>query len=404
MKITYFNYLYDIEGVSAGSAVKAKEFVSALRNLGHEVTLHWRHPQAIPQEERSDIRTRLRNRLKTCLAPSVHEPKKLMRNAKNLLEEAHILRTEKPDLLFSRLELLYLSSLLVAKWRRIPFVVEADCPPAWEFKHQFGKNFVHMPGVLELVDWINLRLADSIIVISSELKRYYERQGIPGEKMTVIPNGADPEKFRPQAKDPEIWRACGGPGRTVVGWIGSLAGWSGLENLISVAHEILDIRDQVCFLFVGGEPNYSALKESFKDHGLGKRVILPGRVPHSEVPRYLSVMDVVIAPYPRTEFWYPSSMKLFEYMASGKAILASGVAQIVNVIQDGRNGHLFDPEDRQDFLNKLLHLIDHQKHREALGQQARQDVIDQYSWEGHARKMVEVFERVLENHNGVRSV
>jgi glycosyltransferase involved in cell wall biosynthesis len=124
-------------------------------------------------------------------------------------------------------------------------------------------------------------------------------------------------------------------------------------------------------------------------------VILTGTVPHEEVPHYLACMDIVLAPYPQLPFWYPSSLKIFEYMAAGKAVIAGNVGQVGEVIKDGDNGLLFDPDREGELLQKTMALLENEELRKHIGARARQEVLDKYSWHQHAKRIVEVFTEIL---------
>jgi glycosyltransferase involved in cell wall biosynthesis len=117
----------------------------------------------------------------------------------------------------------------------------------------------------------------------------------------------------------------------------------------------------------------------------------------------VDAMDIVIAPYPRLSFWYPSSMKVFEYMSSQKAVLASAVGQVCEIIQDGENGFLFDPEDMDAFIAKVLRLVDDKNLRIRLARNARKTVLEKYTWVGHARTMEGVFCEVIEKYSKIRN-
>jgi glycosyltransferase involved in cell wall biosynthesis len=160
---------------------------------------------------------------------------------------------------------------------------------------------------------------------------------------------------------------------------------------------VLNERPRVRFLFVGGGESQTFFESAFPDEA-GARIVLPGRVPFESVAEYLACMDVVLAPYPKLDFWYPSSMKLFEYMASGKAVVASAVDQITDVIQDGQNGCLFDPGDPEELTSKVLDLVDHPAKRLRIGREARLTVLDNYTWDIQAAKMNRIFEHVVERN------
>jgi glycosyltransferase involved in cell wall biosynthesis len=399
--ITYFNYLWDIDGISAGSAIKAKEFIAAINRLGHVAHLEWRSSQPNGQPTLSD---KIRAGLKPRLQRYLHEPKRLALNLPHLWREYFILKRQQPDILFNRLELYYFSGLWLSRLLNLPLVVEADCPPTYEHDTFYGKDYLHLGNLPTRIEVANLRAADTVIVISNVLKNYYAELGIPEEKMHVIPNAADPNKFRPAPKDRELAEKYQLADKVVVGWIGSLVGWSGVESLMDTARHILSIRPNVCFMMVGGGKNQEFFRKELQTGALASRVILPGTVPHSEVPRYLSCMDVVLAPYPKLEFWYASSMKIFEYMAAGKAVVATAVGQVAEIIEDGINGYLFDPDSGSELREKIELLVDSSEARHRVGERARRDIEEKWNWENNAKKMIALFEEVLRRRQRLKKV
>ena len=113
MVITYFNYLWDIEGISAGSAIKAKELISTINNLGHIAHLVWRTPQ--PNRELSKS-YEFREIFKPKFKKYLFEPKRIISNFANLPTEYRILKKHEPDILFNRLELFTFSSTWLSIW------------------------------------------------------------------------------------------------------------------------------------------------------------------------------------------------------------------------------------------------------------------------------------------------
>jgi glycosyltransferase involved in cell wall biosynthesis len=395
LKIVYFSYLYDIKGISAGSANKATGFVSGLRKLGHNVSIFWRSDQ--PESFQYDsVRIQILKHLKKHLSNYLHDPKKVLINLIHLVQEYRILKNERPTILFLRSELYNVSACLLSQWFRIPMVLEVDCPTSYEYRRMWTHNRFIFPVLPEWIERWNWKTSLAIITISDLLKNYMARRGVPETKITVVPNGADPDVFKSLPGDNEIRQNCGIPNRAViVGWIGSLYGWSGLENLLDMSKRILDFRKDVALLFVGGGKNKEVIEQTFQRKDVGKRVFTTGTIPYKDVPKFVNAMDVVIVPYPKREFWYPSSMKLFEYMAAQKAIVASAVPQVNEVIQNGWNGFLFDPENLDEFTNKVLKLVDSPTLRKRLSTNARKTVLEKYTWIKHARKMEAVFQEVL---------
>jgi glycosyltransferase involved in cell wall biosynthesis len=400
LKIVYFSYLYDIRGVSAGSANKAIGFLSGLRSLGHETVLCWRSPQ--PEDGQSgSLRRKVRGGMKRIFSRYVHDPKKIAMNIPWFFAELVILRREKPDVLFLRSELYNVSAMLAAKTLGIPVVLEVDCPTAYEHRRMVTLRRAIPPRIPEWFERWNWRECRAIITISDLLKQYMVERGVPARKITVVPNGADPNVFRPRAGAGAVRRRLGiPPDAVILGWIGSLVGWSGLENLLAVSRRILELRRSAVFLFVGGGRNEEAIRGAFRVEDIGKRVFMTGTVPYADVPRFLNPMDVVIVPYPKREFWYPSSMKLFEYMASAKAVVASAVPQVDEVIRDGENGFLFDPEDPGAMTAKILRLVDSPRLRRKLAVNGRSMVLKSYTWTGHAGKMEAVLSETIRAASG----
>lgn len=393
MNITYFSYLYDIKGVSAGSANKALGFTGVLRRLGHRVSVHWLSVQ--PEDLEGDsIRLKIRARLKKRLSNLLHDPKKLLANLPGAVREFRILRSEKPDVLFLRGELYNLSAGLVARLLRIPVVLEVDCPSAYEYRRMWKHGRLVWPALPEWIERWNWKTCSAVITISDLLKDYLVRSGVPETKITVVPNGADPDLFRPMPGGVQTRQHLGIPrDAVVVGWIGSLYGWSGIENLLAISKRLLMQRKRIVLLFVGGGRNREVIRSHFTDQDLAGRVSLTGTVPYADVPRFVNVMDVVVVPYPKRPFWYPSSMKLFEYMSAQKAVVASAVPQVTDVIRDGMNGFLFDPDDGDAFAEKVLRLVDSPALRRRLSLAARRTVLESYTWDRHGRKMEAVLKK-----------
>ncbi len=392
MVITYFNYVWDIEGVSAGAATKARELLRAVENLGHTTHLEWRRPQP---NGVVTVKEQLKERLKPRVQKYLREPRQLLSNLPYLAQEYQIIKKQAPDILFTRSELYVFSNALLSRWLDIPLVIEADCPVTYEHKNFYGKNFKHLGQLPDKIELEVLRRAEAIIAISNILKDYYIELGVKAEKIHVIPNGADPEKFRPCEKPAGMIKKYALQEKIVIGWIGSLVGWSGIENLIAMALHVLENYSNVAFLLVGGGANKEFFQEKLHIKNYAPRVILAGTVPHNEVPQYLACMDVVLAPYPKLPFWYPSSLKIFEYMAAGKAVIASDIGQVGEVIKDGENGLLIDPEVGAALLQKTVSLIENEALRKRLGVQARREVLEKYTWEQQAKKIIAIFEGIL---------
>jgi glycosyltransferase involved in cell wall biosynthesis len=136
--------------------------------------------------------------------------------------------------------------------------------------------------------------------------------------------------------------------------------------------------------------------------GLQEAVTLVGNVPHEEVPRYLALMDVAVAPYPAVEDFYFSPLKLFEYMAGGRPVVASRIGQVAQVIADGLTGLLYEPGDREALIACIRRLRADESLRRDLGQNAR-IACSMNTWRQNAERVVGWVEPLL-HHADTRSL
>jgi glycosyltransferase involved in cell wall biosynthesis len=130
--------------------------------------------------------------------------------------------------------------------------------------------------------------------------------------------------------------------------------------------------------------------------GLEKTVSITGYVAHDAIPEWLAAADVVVAPYPPLpeELWF-SPLKLFEYMAAGKAIVASAAGQIAEVIQHGHNGLLVRPGDVAQLAEAILDLLNDPGERQRLGHNARRQAVEQHSCAAYIRRLESLYQTVL---------
>jgi glycosyltransferase involved in cell wall biosynthesis len=179
----------------------------------------------------------------------------------------------------------------------------------------------------------------------------------------------------------------------MVGYVGQLHTMSMSKGIDSVIEAIANIPDAPIFLvLVGGPP---AMAETLRQHWIalglaGERFLFMGRVEPSAVPLYLSAFDVCAMPFPWTEHfaYYASPLKLFEYMASGRAIVSSDLPAVAEVVRNGETALLYPPGDVAALAATLRRLYDDPALREWIGTAAKQEVA-QYSWQARAGRILE---------------
>ena len=395
MRILYFNYLWDIRGASLGSAIKPMELFAAMEKLGHTVKICWMKDQ--PQANGAfTAKRRVREVLKKALSRYVHDPKLLFENLRFRRREERLVRDFQPDLIVARLDLYLFSAIKTARKFGLPIIIEADSPPVYEAVH-FQKQYWRIDSIPQRIEGWVLRQADFAVMQSRELQRYFiETHELDAERTAVVTNGADVAKFSTHARYELLIRKYGLADRPVLGFVGSMSVWHGMENLRKIIGAIVEKYPRAKFLLVGsGGGLESEIRQFIATKRLQENVILTGYVPYEEIPKYISLMDVVLAPYPNLEFFYYSPVKLFEYMAAAKPVVTTRIGQIAEVVTHNQNGLLCPPDDFDRIISAIELLLETPNERKRIGENARQTIIERHTWMHKAREWERICKRVL---------
>jgi glycosyltransferase involved in cell wall biosynthesis len=240
-----------------------------------------------------------------------------------------------------------------------------------------------------------LRRSTHIVTLTNRLKEWLTLDyGIPAEKITVIPNGADTELFAPKneydAKAAELKNNLGIRGKVVM-YAGIMDRINGIDNLAVVIPPLLLERPDICFVFIGGAvgiENLQALAAKYPEN-----VKILASVSHDDMPYYYRMCDVFIIPRPSTissETIVP--LKVLEVMSAGKPVVASDVGGLAEVIEHGKNGYLFRKGDNASLKNTLLAALDADNTQ--LGIAARKTIVDNYTWQKSVAILVQLYEKL----------
>jgi len=398
MRILYFNYLYDIYGASLGSAIKPMELFAAMRRLGHEVEMVWfkDQPGGPPA---GTLNRSARDFLKRNFAFLVHDLRLLLENRKFAGIEAEKTAAFKPDIIIARLDLYLYSALRTARAFRVPIIIEADSPPLYEAVH-FQKQYWRIPAIPRRIERRLLRGGDFTVMQSRELQRYFiDAHDLDAARTAVVCNGADVDKFSPQEPDRGLAHRFGLTGGPVLGFIGSMSAWHGINNLLRIVKAIVARYPDTRFLLVGsGGGQEKLIRTYLVKHDLTRHVIQTGYVAHVEIPHYLQLMDVVLAPYPNLPFFYYSPVKVFEYMAAGKAVVTTRIGQLARIIRDGWDGVLCPPGDFDTFISAISGLLEDPEIARQMGANARETIIQQHTWRHKAQAYEKICQQVITEH------
>ena len=356
------------EGVHIHSMIRAFE------HLGHEVVVE---ALAKPREAgRGDagLLAKIRERL----PQAVFELGTLAANAVEFAIMRRRLRALAPAFVYKRHALFDLGTVFAATLSGIPVVLEVNRLYASQTMRQFEPlTFARLAARLERRV---IRLSTLVLAVSTPLRRQIEQVAGSGVNVLVVPNGADPGLFDPTRADGrEIRDRYGLQSRFVVGWVGVLRAWHGLDLLLHAVQQLPD----ASVLIVGDGPARPEIERLAEALGMSERIRITGRIDHKDVAGHVAGFDIAVASDDRTGFASP--MKIIEYMAMGCPVVVPRLENFLDIVEDGRTGLAFRPSDAQDLARHIEHLHVDVELRRRLGQNARAEVLHRLNWERNAQ-------------------
>jgi glycosyltransferase involved in cell wall biosynthesis len=402
MRVLYLASHQRFSGDHAGFA-HVYNFTRHLAALGPKVVLAARPPEAGrppqpvgPNLELRYVEWELEYPLPFGPIPRLASQLDLAEPARALRWMKRTIRNDKIDIIQERHEMRLDLGPLSTRFLGVPSVLEVNSPfieeafteGSFSFR---SRNFFRRLG---------FDSATAIVVQTPLLKKIISKH--TSTPIRVIPNGADPELFRPGAGSAEIARRLG-LGREVIGFAGAFHPWHGAPDLVE-AFGKLDRPGAQLLMIGGGGDDLEKCRALARRAGVEQRVIFTGQVPYSELPGYLGLCDVLVAPFsPKRDvqraavferyglWWCP--LKLFEYMAMGKPVVASEVGVIPEYIRGA--GLLYPEGDTPALSDRLGEILADEGLRRRLGAAGRKLVEERYNWTAVARETLKLYEAIL---------
>jgi glycosyltransferase involved in cell wall biosynthesis len=277
----------------------------------------------------------------------------------------------------------------------VPLVVEYNGPEVW-----IGRHWGSLTRYGELFDEIErrtLRAADLIVAVSQPLAAQLAAAGVEPERVLVNPNGVDLERFDPDARrtDRERLRAALGidPGTVLAGFVGTFGPWHGAEVLAAAIGRLpQSTLDKTHFVFVGDGPRRGLTEAVIEGSGRLERTHFTGAVDFDEIPDWLAAFDLCLSPHvPNADGspFFGSPTKLFEYLASGRAVIASELGQLGELLEHERTAWLVPPGDADALALAITTLAGRPELRAALGRAGRRSVQNDHTWTAHVDRILE---------------
>lgn len=383
----------------AGDAqgIHIAEIQRAFRLRGHEVrevALVEAGAEAKADAEGGEARglAGLASRAASRMPAAVKESLELAYNAIAYRRLSRAIRDFRPDFVYERYAANTFAGLAAARRHGVPFVLEVNSPLAQEKAEHDGLAF---RGITRRIERRLCSRADVTIAVTRVLAGILEAEGVPEGKIVVMPNGVRAE-FGTNGDGEAFRRKLGIPaGVPVAGFVGWFRAWHGLERLMEIAASPEWREADVHLALAGDGPAMPALREMrAASPDLQRRVALCGPVPRQEIESALAAFDVAVQPAVTS---YACPMKILEYMAAGRAIVAPGSANVRELLTDGETALLCPDGENpaapaaEDLAAAVLRLARDPQLRARLGAAARAQVLERgYLWEENARRVEEL--------------
>lgn len=361
-----------------GCSIHVQEVLRVFLNHGHQVELFAMRKGEDPPQDLKKISLYLLPSIPKCNG----DDREAAGIATNRSLKTAIQQSGPFDLVYERYSLWSYEAIEYAHANHIPGILEVNSPLIEE--QATYRSLVNVAEAQRVAKRL-FHLSTSLIAVSNEVADYLRKIVRDPEKVHVVPNGVNIDRF---AGTSEMNRS-NSDGFTI-GFIGTLKPWHGVSNLID-AFEMVYRGDATSNLtIVGDGPERANLEEQVMKQGLTDATIFAGAVSPKKIPSWLASFDVATAPYPTLSSFYFSPLKVYEYMAASLPVVASRIGQLTDLIDHEKNGILCPPDDVNALAEALSDLRQNKGKRHRLGNAARDTVLHHHSW-------TKVVERILKS-------
>jgi glycosyltransferase involved in cell wall biosynthesis len=348
-------------------AIHIRAMVRAFRQLGHEVEV-----VALVESDRDEAaRPKRLWRIETGRLPTwVYEMLSFAYNIHGYRLLARALRRRGADLIYERYALNTFCGAMAGRRFGVPLLLEVNAPCDDQLAASGRVRFRRIARRLER--WICSNSTHTIAVTAA-LKQILVEQGVPERQVSVMHNAVDPVDFHPDVSGTEVRSRYRLDGHVVAGFVGWLRHWHGLEDLVDAVCASDLLARGLRLLIVCTGPSFAEVQRRVRRLGLEPQVILTGPVAHGDVPAHVAALDIALQPRATA---YACPMKLVEYMAMARCIVAPDQPNVRELLSDGATARLFPPEDYRSLVEAVSDLMDSPADRAALGRNAHRALVE----------------------------
>lgn len=364
-----------------GQTVHIDELVAALRSLGHTVEIV--APPGFAQDAFGAAPKHI-GLLKAYLPASLYELLEILYNVPAFWRLGAAYWRLRPDIIYERCNLHLLAGTVLSALTGTPLLLEVNAPLAEERAQYGGLGMPRLAASLERVVW---RRAAYVLPVTAVLAAGISTAGVPARRILVLPNGIDPERFLHRNDGAAAKRRYGLDGRLVLGFTGFMREWHGLDAIVDML-ALPQTPPELHLLLVGDGPARPALEQQAARLGVSDRVTFAGIVDRDSVAAVIDAFDIALQP---RAVPYASPLKLVEYMAAAKAIIAPDQPNIREVLEPDRTALLYDPSEAPAMIAGILRLAGDPALRQRLGDAAHHAILERgLTWRHNAERISEI--------------
>lgn len=302
-------------------------------------------------------------------------------------------RKQSFDVIYRRHHL-FNSEYLLGKLFRIPVIKEVNGIITDEIRIAGQRGNISL-RIIDRIERFNMSKADKIIVVALKMKELLHTEyKIPEDRLVVAENGANTELFKPMKEDVKAGSGLDS-NYSYIGYIGSFATWHGLDDLVRSAPLVLKQVPNAKFLLVGDGQEKDEIIRTVNGLNLKDNFIFMSGVPYEEVPRHINMFDICIILKKKGILGSP--LKLYEYMACGKPVVATRTEDF-HILEESSAGLLVDSEEPQELAGAIIKLLQNVELMRLMGENGRKYVVENQSWEIVAGRVAEVCESTIREY------
>jgi glycosyltransferase involved in cell wall biosynthesis len=301
----------------------------------------------------------------------------------------------KPDIVYIRDIKFTILPVLLSRLNNVPCILEVNglLDEALNVRRVSAWTF----WILNTFHRWNIRNAGHIVTVTNGIrKEILLRYGISNEKISIINNGVDLTQFSPMDKKLAIKKTGLSQAYKYIGFIGGLFPWHGLDQLIEAAPHVLKNEPRARFVIVGAGLMEQRLKKMLSFRNLQRKFIFTGSVPFHMVPSYINAFDVCIVFFKKVRKDPGDPIKLYEYLACGRPVVASDVPGYGDIVKSANAGISVNSSDPIVTAEAILKLLRDNDKANDMGKRGLQKAQESFSWEKKVRETEQIMGTVLD--------